>query len=55
MIKNLGMNKAKFALEVGVNRSYISQIVHGHVKVPLEMKIRIARKLGVDSRVIWPD
>lgn len=44
---------SRFAEKVGVSRSYISQIIHGHREPTVKEKIKIAKELGVDSLTIW--
>lgn len=46
-------SKAKLGAAIGIDRSYISQIVHEHIPATTRMKIKIAKALGVDSRDIW--
>lgn len=48
-------NIQRFADAIGYSRSMISQIIHGHIPPSNEQKMRIAKKLKVDSRFIWRD
>lgn len=49
-----GWDQSKLGQEVGVSKGYISQIVNSKRELITEQKIKIAKCLGVDSRVIWP-
>lgn len=42
-----------FANEIGLSRSRLSQIIHGHIAPNDELKVKIAKKLGTDSLVIF--
>lgn len=46
--------KQAFADKLGVTRSLVSLIVHGHKEACTETKIKMAKELGVDSRTLWP-
>ena len=48
-------SKAKLADEVGVSRSMISKIVHGHIQPNKALQIQIAKALCEDSRTIFPE
>lgn len=55
LITSAGLSKQDLARKLGISRTYVSQIVHGHLEAPLRIKLLISKELGVDSRVLWPD
>jgi DNA-binding XRE family transcriptional regulator len=46
--------QSELASLIGVDKAYVSRMVHGIYNPPNDMKIKVAVKLGTDSRVIWP-
>lgn len=48
-------NDADLARALGVDHTLVSKWLCGVVEIPLERKIRIAKILGVDSRLIFPE
>jgi antitoxin component HigA of HigAB toxin-antitoxin module len=48
------LNQTELGCMLGVSKGYISQIINSKRIITTEMKIKLARFLGVDSRVIWP-
>lgn len=54
LLLNKGMSQGKLGQEIGIVKSYISEIVNSKIEPTNFQKIRIAAVLGVDSRVIWP-
>lgn len=44
-----------FAFDLGVSRSRLSQIIHGHIPPDEKMKVLIAKWLKTDSRIIFPE
>ena len=45
----------EFADKLGVDRSYVSQIINNLRPINREMKIRIAKELGMDTLEIFPE
>ena len=55
LITSKGWSKQDLANKVGCSRSYISQVVHGHIEAPLTLKLKIAEVLDKDTRIIFPE
>jgi plasmid maintenance system antidote protein VapI len=54
LIHKSGLNQAKFAWKIGMDRAYLTRIINGSQRCPLKFKLKISHLLGVDSRVIFP-
>lgn len=54
LIAAQGMKQSDFAFKLSVDRAYINRVIRGREKPTRDMMIKIAKTLGVDSRVIWP-
>ena len=50
-----GRNDADFAKALGVDHTLVSKWINGVVEPPIKRKIQIARTLGVDSRILFPE
>lgn len=46
---------SSFALDIGVDRSRLSQIIHNKIPADDKMKILIAKKLNTDSRILFAE
>lgn len=55
LLESKGLSQSDLGLLVSKDRSYINRIVHGIWNPPTKLKIKIAKVLGVDSRVVFPD
>jgi len=44
-----------FSFDLGITRSRLSQIIHNHIQANDSLKIKIAKALDVDSRIIFPE
>lgn len=53
LILERGMSEPEFFHKIGIIRQYWYSISWGIDECPTYLKIRIAKELGVDSRVIW--
>jgi transcriptional regulator with XRE-family HTH domain len=49
------MHRKDLAEKVGVTKAAVSQWLNGKYRIPEKYMIAIARALGVDSRMIFPD
>lgn len=47
------MRQVDLASKLGVDRAYVCRIVNGKELPPLEIRLKIALILGVDSAIIW--
>lgn len=54
ILKEKTMKQTELANALGVDKSYVNRIVRGKQKPTNEIMIKIAQKLGVDSRIIFP-
>lgn len=54
LILSKGIKYSQLARDVCVDKAYISRVCNGKLVPPVHLMIRIAKALGVDSRVIWP-
>jgi putative transcriptional regulator len=50
-----GLTLAELARRVGVDRAVMSRIEHGHRIPKLPLANSIARELGTDMALLWPD
>lgn len=55
LLKEKGLKQTNLANLLGVDKSYVNRIVNNKERVPVSMMIRIAKILGVDSRVVFPE
>ena len=55
LLKESGLKQTDLANRLSVDKSYINRIIHSKEEAPTLMKIKIAKALRVDSRVIWDD
>ena len=55
LIKNHGWSNHEFYLRSGLSRQYYYYISWGLWNPPLDVKIKIAKILGVDSALIWKE
>lgn len=55
VIKNKYSSIEAFSQKIGMSRSTVSKIIHGHIIPSNEQKIKIAKELGWDSRELWRD
>lgn len=55
LISARGMCQADFYKSLGLGKDYWYMISWGKVVCPLDLKVRIAQALGVDSSVIWEE
>jgi len=53
LIRNRGWSNHEFYLRAGISRQYYYFISWGLWNPPLDIKIKIAKHLGVDSALIW--
>lgn len=49
-----GLSQAQLAGRLGISRQYLNGVLHKRMTMPVRMKVRMAKELGVDSSVIWP-
>jgi len=54
LLEEKGMHQTDLANSVFLDKAYINRIIHGREEAPEVLKIKIAKVLGVDSRVIFP-
>lgn len=50
-----GRNDSDLARSLGVDHSLVSRWVSGKEEPTLERKIQIAKTIGVDSRLVFPE
>ncbi len=55
LIKSKGISESEFYNKIGLSRQYWYYISWGIWKPTTELRIKIARELGVDSSVIFQD
>lgn len=55
LIATLGMSQADFYKSLGLSKDYWYLLSYGKMTCPLDIKVRIAKALGVDSSVIWQE
>jgi len=55
LISAKGMSQADFYKSLGLGKDYWYMISWGKVACPLDLKVRIAQALEVDSSVIWQE
>ena len=54
LLKEKGLKQTDLANAVYLDKSYINRVIHGSEEAPEVLKIKIAKVLGVDSRVVFP-
>lgn len=55
LISAKGLSQADFYKSLGFGRDYWYLISWGKIKPALDVKVKIAQALGVDSSVIWEE
>ncbi len=55
LLRDKCLKQTELAQKINVDKSYINRIIHNKEEAPILLKIKIAKVLGVDSRVIFPD
>lgn len=55
LISAKGMSQADFYKSIGLGKDYWYMISWGKTECPLDLKVKIASALGVDSSVIWQE
>jgi len=55
LLEEKGLTQADLARLVSVDRAYICRILHGLERPPVPMMIKIAKALGVDSRIVFSE
>jgi len=53
LLLKAGISQQKLADELGLNKSYISRVVHGLQIPPIQTRLKIAKRLRVDSSTLW--
>ena len=53
LLKEKGMKQTNLADALGHDKAYVNRIIRGHQEPTIEIMIRIAKILNVDSRTIW--
>lgn len=53
LILERGMSEPEFFNEIGISRQYWWRVSWGVEECPVYLKVKIAKALNVDSRVIW--
>jgi DNA-binding XRE family transcriptional regulator len=55
LISAKGLSQADFYKSLGLSKDYWYLLSYGKMVCPLDIKVRIAQALGVDSSVIWQE
>ena len=55
LISAKGLSQADFYKSLGLTKDYWYHLSWGRIVCPLDIKVRIAQALGVDSSVIWQE
>lgn len=53
LIETKAMKQSDLAHEIGVSRQYLNGIVKFRIKPSSSIKLKISKKLGVDSSILW--